>query len=95
MLRILHDTKIDFIRWWRTAAVLTIGFIVIGLGSLALRGGFDYSVEFTGGTLMQLHFTSAPDVEKVRAALDAGGIKDPEIATFGTPSAPSPGRAPA
>src|ERR1035437_5712205 len=81
MLRILHDTKIDFIRWWRWAAGLTIGFILIGLGSLAIRGGFDESVEFTGGTLMQLHFTAAPTPEKIRA-----GIHDEEIATFRTPS---------
>jgi preprotein translocase subunit SecF len=86
MLRILHDTKIDFIRWWRWAAGLTIAFIVIGFGALAIRGGFTYSVEFTGGTLMQLHFNQAPDPAKVRSALDAGGIKDAEIATFGTPS---------
>jgi len=86
MLRILHDTKYDFIRWWRTAAGLTIAFIVIGLGSLALKGGFDESVEFTGGTLMQLHFTAAPDQAKIRSALDAGGIRDEEIQTFGTPN---------
>jgi preprotein translocase subunit SecF len=86
MLRILHDTKIDFIRWWRWAAGLTIAFIVIGFGALAIRGGFDYSVEFTGGTLMQLHFNQPPDPAKVRSALDAGGVKDAEIATFGSPS---------
>ena len=86
MLRILHDTKIDFIRWWRTAVALTVAFIAIGLGSLAIKGGFDYSVEFTGGTLMQLHFNAAPDQSKIRSALDGGGIKDAEIATFGTPS---------
>ena len=86
MLRILHDTKIDFIRWWRWAAGLTIAFIVIGFGALAIRGGFTYSVEFTGGTLMQVHFNQAPDPAKVRAALDAGGIKDAEIATFGSPN---------
>jgi preprotein translocase subunit SecF len=86
MLRILHDTKIDFIRFWRTAAVLTVAFIAIGLGSLAIKGGFDYSVEFTSGTLMQLHFTTPPAQGKIRAALDAGGIRDEEIATFGSPS---------
>lgn len=86
MLRILHDTKYDFIRWWRTAAILTVAFIAIGFGSLAIRGGFDYSVEFTGGTLMQLHFTQPPDAAKLRSSLDAGGIKDAEIQTFGTPS---------
>jgi preprotein translocase subunit SecF len=86
MIRILHDTKIDFIRWWRWAAGLTIAFIVIGFGALAIRGGFTLSVEFTSGTLMQLHFNQAPDPAKVRSALDAGGIKDAEIATFGTPN---------
>jgi preprotein translocase subunit SecF len=35
---------------------------------------------------MQLHFKQAPEAAKVRAALDAGGIKDAEIATFGTPN---------
>jgi preprotein translocase subunit SecF len=86
MLRILHDTKIDFIRWWRWAAGLTIGFILIGFGALAIRGGFEYSIEFTSGTLMQVHFTKAPDVARLRSALDAGGVKNAEIATFGAPA---------
>ena len=83
MLRILHDTKYDFIRWWKTAIAITVAFIVIGLGSLAIKGGFDYSIEFTGGTLMQLEFKqpqSAADVAKLRAAFDAGGNKGTEIA---------------
>jgi preprotein translocase subunit SecF len=86
MLRILHDTKYDFIRWWRTAVVLTVAFILIGFGALGVHGGFDKSVEFTGGTLMQVHFTQPPDAGKLRSALDAGGIKDAEISTFGTPN---------
>jgi preprotein translocase subunit SecF len=86
MLRILHDTKIDFIRFWRMAAGITIAFIVIGLGSLAIKGGFDYSVEFTGGTLIQLHFNTAPEQGKIRSVLDAGGVRDAEIQTFGGPT---------
>ena len=35
MLRILHDTNYDFIRWWKWAVGITIAFLVIGLGSLA------------------------------------------------------------
>jgi len=83
MLRILHDTKYDFIRWWKTAAVLTVAFIAIGLTSLAIKGGFDYSIEFTGGTLMQLQFDKAPDVSALRNALDAGGLKGAEIQQYG------------
>jgi preprotein translocase subunit SecF len=85
MLRILHDTKYDFIRWWRWAAGLTIGFIVIGLGDVAFRGGFRESIEFTGGTVMQLQFKTPPDVGKLRSAIESGGFNSPEITTFGSP----------
>jgi preprotein translocase subunit SecF len=83
MLRILHGTNYDFIKWWRIAAGLTIAFIVIGLGDLAFRG-INYSIEFTGGTLMQLEFTAAPDIARLRSALDSAGIRGAEIQQFGT-----------
>ena len=83
MLRIFHDTKYDFIRWWRTAAALTIAFMLIGLGSFAIKGGVNWSIEFTGGTLMQLQFKQPPDVAVLRATLDAAGIEGAEIQQFG------------
>jgi preprotein translocase subunit SecF len=87
MIRILHDTKYDFIKWWKTAAILTAAFIAIGLGSLAVKGGFDYSIEFTGGTLMQVAFTkdqSTADIAKLRDALSSGGARGAEIQQFGS-----------
>ncbi len=84
MLRILHGTNYDFIKYWRTAAVLTVAFILLGVGSALFKGGFPYSIEFTGGTLMQIEFQQTPDVAKLRATLDAAGIKGAEITTFGS-----------
>ena len=84
MLRILHGTNYDFIKYWRTAAVLTVAFILLGMGSALFKGGFPYSIEFTGGTLMQLEFTAAPDVAQLRSTLDKAGIKGAEITTFGS-----------
>ena len=87
MLRILHDTKIDFIRHWRTAVVLTVAFVVFGFGSAAFTGWFPFSIEFTGGTLIQLEFKEAPDVARLRAAIDRGGIAGAEIQQYGSPTA--------
>lgn len=84
MLRILHGTKYDFIKHWRTAAIVTVAFIVLGVGSAIFKGGFPYSIEFTGGTLMQVQFERAPDVAKLRATLDAAGVHGAEITTFGS-----------
>jgi preprotein translocase subunit SecF len=84
MLRILHNTKVDFIRLWRWSTALIALFIVPGVILIAISG-FRYSIEFTGGTLMQLEFKTPPDVAEVRSALSDAGIGDAEIQTFGSP----------
>ena len=83
MLRILHDTSYDFIRWWKVMAGITIAFILLGLGSLAIKPP-NYAIEFTGGTLMQLEFAQPPDVSQIRSTLDGAGIRGAEIQQFGT-----------
>jgi preprotein translocase subunit SecF len=85
MLRIFHNTKYDFIKWWKVAAISTVAFMAIGLASFAVTGGVNYSVEFTGGTLLQLKFTQPVDAGKIRAALDGAGIKGSEVQQFGGP----------
>src|ERR1043166_8521043 len=89
MLRILHDTKYDFIKYWKHAAILTIGFIVLGfafMGFYKARTGeaVNYSIEFTGGTVVQLAFAKPPTPEVVRAAVDEAGYHGAEITRFGT-----------
>jgi hypothetical protein len=39
MLRILHDTKYDFIKFWKTAVVGTAAFIVLGLALMVYHKG--------------------------------------------------------
>ena len=85
MLRIFHNTTYDFIRWWRTAAALTISFIVLGLASFAVNPRINYSIEFTGGALMQVAFRQAPDVAVIRSTVAAAGIQGAEITQFGSP----------
>jgi Preprotein translocase subunit SecF len=47
MLRILHDTKIDFIRLWKITTVVTLLFTLPGLLWIGVSG-YKYSIEFTG-----------------------------------------------
>src|SRR3954471_13670162 len=84
MLRILHDTKIDFIKSWRLAVGITIAFIAAGLIFLGVHG-INKSIEFTGGTLMQLQFAQAPNVGDLRATVDQAGYTGAEIQQFGSP----------
>ena len=83
MLRILHDTTYDFIRWWKWAVGITAAFLVIGLGSLVFQPA-NYSIEFTGGTLMQVEFTQPADAGRIRSTLENGGVHGAEIQQFGS-----------
>jgi preprotein translocase subunit SecF len=85
MLRIFHNTAFDFIKWWRQAAIATVAFIALGLGSFAVTGGVNYSIEFTGGTLTQLEFTQPPDVAELRRTI-GGVVEGAEIQQFGSPT---------
>jgi preprotein translocase subunit SecF len=90
MLRILHDTKYDFIKYWKAAALGTIGFIVLGMAILGIhamrhQSALNYSVEFTGGTVIQLTFKQPPGADVVRAAVDQAGFSGAEVAQFGDP----------
>jgi preprotein translocase subunit SecF len=82
-MRLFANANYDFLGRRRLAYLITLAFMVPGLLVLALRG-VNYSVEFTGGTLMQVQSEQPVDVGAVRNALAARGIQGAEIQTFGS-----------
>ncbi len=46
--------------------------------------GLHLSVEFTGGTLMEVSYTQAADVGKIRDTVAGLGLKDVQVQNFGT-----------
>src|SRR6266508_2815265 len=85
MIRLFANANYDFIRWRRWAYGLTAAIIIPGF-SLFLVRGLNYSIEFTGGTLIQVRTPEAVGPERIRSALDAAGIRDAEIQEFGAPN---------
>src|SRR6266851_1914816 len=85
MIRLFANAHYDFIRWRRWAYGLT-GVIIIPGFALFLVHGLNYSIEFTGGTLIQVHTTTPVGTGKLRASLYAAVIRDSEIQQFGDPT---------
>jgi preprotein translocase subunit SecF len=83
MLRLIHGSSFDFIKWWKVALGLTAAFVVAGMIPLAISG-LRYSIEFTGGTLVQVQFQAAPDVAALRSALETAGVTGAEITSLGS-----------
>ena len=85
-MRFLKETNIDFLSMRRFGFVISGSFILAGIVSLLLQGGPLLSIDFTGGTLAQIRFEEAPDIAKVRSALESLDVGIGEVQTFGTPN---------
>src|SRR6185295_6172845 len=83
MLRLFANAHYDFISVRRRAYGITALFIIPGLIWLAVHG-LNYSIEFTGGTLIQVQSKGAVDVGALRSGLDRQGMHGAEIQNFGT-----------
>jgi preprotein translocase subunit SecF len=46
--------------------------------------GLHLSVEFTGGTLMEVGYSQSADLQAIRYSVDALGLKDVQVQNFGT-----------
>jgi preprotein translocase subunit SecF len=65
--------------WYGLSAVLIVGSLV----SLATRG-LNLAVDFTGGVTVEAALPSAANVEAIRGALEAAGVGEAQVKTFGS-----------
>jgi preprotein translocase subunit SecF len=84
MIRFFANANYDFIGFRRYAYMATGVLLAVGLFALIVWR-LNYSIEFTGGTLMQVKATQGFDVARVRAALESQGVRGAEITSFGAP----------
>lgn len=74
------------IPFMRHALVLNvISFITFGLAVFFLvTRGLHLSVEFTGGTMVEVEYAQSADVNRTRAAVDRLGFGEVQVQTFGS-----------
>ena len=83
MTRFFANANYDFIGVRRYAYLLTALLIIPGL-LFTLIAGLNYSIEFTGGTMLQVKPAKALNVGALRAELDREGLHGAEIQSFGS-----------
>ncbi|MDR2637951.1 MAG: protein translocase subunit SecF [Zoogloeaceae bacterium] len=74
---------IPFMRHARVFNAISLITFVLAVFFLA-RNGLNLSVEFTGGTLVEVHYSTAAEPEKIRAALAQAGYPKVEVQRFGS-----------
>ncbi len=79
MLQLLVGTNFAMMKHRRLAYLISGALILATVGWLVVNGGPKYSVDFTGGRLLQIRTGTPLPADQVRAALEAGGFPGVEL----------------
>jgi preprotein translocase subunit SecF len=63
--------------------IISLVTFLLAVFFLVVRG-LNYSIEFTGGTLIEVSYAEAPAVDQIRDALARDGFVDAQVQNFGT-----------
>lgn len=81
LFRVKKD--IPFMSYGRLTTAISLITFILAVLFLATRG-LNFGVDFTGGTMMEVSYPQAADLDKIRQAVDSIGLKDATVQNFGT-----------
>jgi len=82
MLRIIKDTKIDFIGKRYICYAFSLITLIAGLTVFFLKGKQAYGIDFSGGQLQEYSFKSPVQVDQLRLTLKESGFGEASIQQF-------------
>lgn len=74
---------INFLKYKSMCLVLSIGFLVSGVAAYFYLGGFNYSIDFSGGAEINVSFEKPIDIGILRKAIRDKGWKNTVIQSIG------------
>jgi preprotein translocase subunit SecF len=80
-----HDSNYNFMRARHVSLALALLIMLAAFGAMAVNG-FNYALDFTGGTVAELRFDHPVKAEDVRQRLQSHGFESPVVQTFGSGS---------
>ncbi len=77
------NTNFDFISIRRIAYIISLTVILAGLGSLLVKGGPQYGIDFAGGMIVQIKFDQQIEVDQLKSALGDTDLPGLVVQRFG------------
>jgi len=81
LFRIKKD--IPFMSYGRITTAISLITFLLAIFFLWSKG-LNYGVDFTGGTVMEVNYPQAANIDGIRKAVDGIGLKDATVQNFGT-----------
>ena len=85
-MQFFGETHLEFVRFRNKAFIISLALILVGLVSLLVKGGPDLSIDFEGGTIVQVRFDRPVPIGDLRAVVEGAGYEGSEIQRFGDPN---------
>ena len=79
MVQLFGKIEFDWLSNRRVFFGLSALLLVVGFGSVVVKGSLRYGVDFQGGALMQVRFDSPVEIDRIRDLLREGGAPDSQI----------------
>ncbi|OGT84216.1 MAG: protein-export membrane protein SecF [Gammaproteobacteria bacterium RIFCSPLOWO2_12_FULL_52_10] len=82
-MEFFHKTNIDFMSKKHIAFTVS-GLLILAAIGLLIFKGLNWSIDFTGGTLVEVRYSGPGELEQVRADLANAGFGDAMVQNYGT-----------
>ncbi len=79
MIELFKEPNIDWMGKAKYFYALSGILLIAGWTSIFMQGGLRYSIDFKGGTNVDVRFAQPPDIDKIRKGLTARGLANNEI----------------
>ena len=77
------DFKIPFMSYRKIASIFSIILFAVSVLSLSFKG-LSLGLDFSGGTLVEVKYEEAVELEDIRSVLNENGFDDIQVVNFGT-----------
>lgn len=77
------NSNVDFMGARKWAALMSVLIFVLSIGALCWNG-LKWGLDFTGGTQIEVSYTKAADLNKIRDSLYNIGFKEAQVVSYGT-----------
>ncbi|MDA8093185.1 MAG: protein translocase subunit SecF [Betaproteobacteria bacterium] len=74
---------IPFMRYARVTSVISAVTFLLAVAALAING-LNLGIDFTGGTVLELHYPAAANLTQIRGTLESAGYRDASVQNFGS-----------
>ncbi len=78
-----NDTRIDFMRMRWVSLTIAALLFAASIGTIVVNG-FNYALDFTGGTVVEVRFDHPASIDGVRERLADAGYEGAQVQSFGS-----------